>query len=394
MRSVNLVDPALYAGGDPYRVWAALRRHAPVYRHPATEMPAFWALTRYDDVKEVYRDHETYSSAQGILLRPESDGSDPGGGRTLALTDPPRHRELRSLVERWFATRAVRRLASTMRPTVRDIVDRALDQGECDFVADIAARLPLFVICGLMGVPSADHELIFQLTSQAFGATEPRARSAAHQEILRYFVALIQKRRRSPSNDLVSALVHGRVEGRPLEADDILLNCDNLLVGGTENVRLAAAGGMEVFLQHPDQWHRLGEEPHLMAPAVEEVLRWTSSATHIMRTATRQARLREHTIEPGDRVVLWIPSANRDESVFDEPDRFDIGRTPNRHLALGAGRHFCVGSVLARAELTVLFTELRQRVADVEPAGAPVRLSSIVVNGLERLPVRLRAAGR
>ncbi|WP_283775783.1 cytochrome P450 [Rhizomonospora bruguierae] len=213
---MNLVDPELYASGDPYRIWAVLRRHAPVYRHPATEMPAFWAVTRYDDVKEVYRDHETYSSARGILLRPERDGPDPGGGRTLALTDPPRHRELRSLVERWFATRAVRGLADTMRPAVR-----------------------------------------------------------------------------------------------------------------------------------------------------------------------------EHEIEPGDRVVLWIPSANRDERVFDEPDRFDIGRRPNRHLALGAGRHFCLGSVLARAELTLLFTELRRRAARIEPAGPPVRLRSIVVNGLERLPVRL-----
>ncbi|MFF5261696.1 cytochrome P450 [Actinomadura viridis] len=391
MGLINLVDPELYADGDPYHVWAWLRAHAPAYWHRPSEMPGFWALTRYDDVKSVYRDHETFSSAKGILLRPTAQGVDPGGGRTLALTDLPRHRELRSLVDRWFTTRAVRGLENTMRSIVEEVVGGAVRRGECDFVNDIAARLPLYVICRLMGVPSTDRETIFQLTSQAFGAGDANVRSLAHQEIIRYFIALIEKRRRAPSHDLISALVHGRVAGRPLDIEDILLNCDNLLVGGTENVRLAAAGGMQAFLSHPDQWRMLAASPDLMASAVEEVLRWTSSATHIMRTATRTIQLHGHTIEEGDRVVLWNPSANRDERIFEHPDRFDITRRPNRHLSLGAGRHFCIGSVLARAEISALFAELHRQVQTIEAAGPAVRLRSIVVNGLEELPVRLHA---
>ncbi|WP_433374775.1 cytochrome P450 [Streptosporangium sp. CA-115845] len=390
--SIDLVDPELYAHGDPYPVWAWLRLHEPVYRHRATTMPSFWAITRYDDVKAVYRDHETFSSAQGILLRPASQGSDPGGGRTMALTDPPRHHQLRSLVDRWFTTRAVRGMDGGMRSVAGEVVERALRLEECDFVADIAARLPLYVICRLMGIPAEDREFLFQLTSQAFGAGDANARSIAHQEIIRYFIGLIEKRRRAPANDLVSMLVHGRVEGRPLTIEDILLNCDNLLVGGTENVRLATAGGMQAFIEHPEQWRSLGTSPDLMASAVEEILRWTSSATHIMRTATRRVRLHGRTIEEGDRVVLWNPSANRDSQIFQRPDRFDITRQPNRHLALGAGRHFCIGSVLARAEMSALFSELRRQVGRVEPTGPAVRLSSIVVNGLEKLPVRLHPA--
>jgi cytochrome P450 len=390
--SIDLVDPDLYAHGDPYPVWAWLRAHAPVYRHRATTMPGFWAITRYDDVKAVYRDHETFSSAQGILLRPAFQGSDPGGGRTLALTDPPRHRRLRSLVDRWFTTRAVRGIDGSMRSIAGEVVERALRLEECDFVTDIAARLPLYVICRLMGIPAEDREFLFELTGQAFGAGNAHARSGAHQEIIRYFIGLIERRRRAPANDLVSALVHGRVEGRPLTIEDILLNCDNLLVGGTENVRLATAGGMQAFIEHPEQWRSLVASPDLMLSAVEEILRWTSSATHIMRTATRRVPLHGHTIEAGDRVVLWNPSANRDSQVFPRSDRFDITRQPNRHLALGAGPHFCIGSVLARAEMSALFSELHRQVERVEPAGPAVRLSSIVVNGLERLPVRLHPA--
>ncbi|WP_282701153.1 cytochrome P450 [Streptomyces sp. CC219B] len=386
---INLVDPDLYAYGDPFASWRVLRREDPVYWHRPTDLPGFWALTRYDDIRAVYRDAETFSSANGILLRPESDGPDPGGGRTLALTDPPRHQQIRALVAHWFDTRSVRRLEADMRSTVRDVIMRAAEQETCDFVTEIAARLPLYVICGLMGVPDSERELVFALTKQAFGAQDARSRSVAHQEIMRYFIGLMFERRQNPSDDLVSLLVTGMVDGRPLIDEDVLLNCDNLLVGGTENVRLAVSGGMQAFLEHPDQWRRLGTDPGLLPTAVEEVLRWTSSATHIMRTATRPVELHGRTIEAGDRVTLWNPSANRDERVFDAPDRFDITRRPNRHIALGSGEHFCIGALLARAEMKVLFSELLDCLDTIEPAGPAIRLSSIVVNGLERLPVRM-----
>ncbi|MFB6809180.1 cytochrome P450 [Streptomyces sp. NPDC056387] len=389
--SVNLVDPELYATGDPHPVFRWMRDNDPVRWHGATEYPGFWSITRYDDIRAVYGDARVFSSAQGILLRPQGHGQDPGGGRTLALTDPPHHKALRTLVADWFTTRSVRALEDAMREAVRAVLTRAAGLGTCDFVTDVAARLPLYVICRLMGVPAHEQEMLFSLTSQAFGAGEPETRSIAHQQIMAYFVELMYRRMDEPADDLVSALVNGEVDGELLSEEDILLNCDNLLVGGTENVRLAVAGGMQTFLDRPADWERLRADRSLMPTAVEEVLRWTSTATHIMRTVTEPVLLRERQLEPGDRVVMWTPSANRDERYFENPDTFDIARRPNRHLALGAGEHFCLGAMMTRTEMRILFTELLDSPFSIEQSGPAVPLRSIVVNGLESLPVRFTA---
>ncbi|GGZ23524.1 cytochrome P450 [Streptomyces avidinii] len=386
---INLVDPGLYSHGDPFVQWRWLRANDPVYWHPPTELPGFWALTRYEDVRTAYRDAETFSSAQGILLRPADHGADPGGGRTLALTDAPRHRQLRGLVDEWFAVRSVRALEHEMTDITRRIVDKALEQGSCDFVTDVAARVPLYVICKMMGVPESDWEHLYDLTSQAFAAGDPLERRFAHLNILGYFEELQAEKAARPGDDLVSVLATGTVDGERLSPDDVILNCDNLLVGGTENTRIAAAGGMLAFLEHPDQWQLLVDEPTLLPSAVEEVMRWTSTATHILRTATRKTEIHGRTIEAGDRVVFWLPSANRDETVFDSPDSFVIARKPNRHLALGFGEHFCLGSMLARVELRLLYGELLDRNVRVELDGAPTLLDSIVVNGPAKLPVKL-----
>ncbi|MET7350965.1 cytochrome P450 [Streptomyces mirabilis] len=386
---INLVDPGLYAHGDPFVQWRWLRANEPVYWHPPTELPGFWALTRYEDVRTAYRDAETFSSAQGILLRPEAHGTDPGGGRTLALTDAPRHRQLRGLVDEWFAVRSVRRLEYEMAEITRSIVDKALRQGNCDFVADVAARVPLYVICKMLGVPESDWEYLYDLTSQAFAAGDPLTRRFAHLNILGYFETLQAEKAARPGDDLVSVLATGDIDGERLSPDDVILNCDNLLVGGTENTRIAAAGGMLAFLDHPEQWRQLVADPALLPSAVEEVLRWTSTATHIMRTAARTTEIHGRKIETGDRVVFWLPSANRDETVFDAPGSFTITRKPNRHLALGFGEHFCLGGMLARVELRLLYGELLDRSVRVEHDGPPKLLDSIVVNGPERLPVRL-----
>jgi cytochrome P450 len=386
---VNLVDPELYSHGDPYTVWRWLRENDPVHWHPEGELPGFWALTKYHDIYTVYRDTETFSSARGILLRPAEYGADPGGGKTLALTDPPRHRQLRALVDNWFTVRSVRIMADEMRAVAHEVVQRALEYGKCDFVTEIAARVPLYVICQLMGVPKTDWEYIFALTRNAFGGIDASTRSLAHLDILEYFTDLAEARAKSPGDDLVSALANAEIDGRKLTTSEILLNCDNLLVGGTENTRIVAAGGMLAFLQYPGEWQALRADPELLPGAVEEVLRWTSTATHIMRTATRPAVIGDAQIAEGDRVTLWLPSANRDEDVFAAPDQFDVRRRPNRHLALGSGEHFCLGGMLARVELRLLYQELLESTESVELDGDPVRLSSIVVNGLERLPVRL-----
>ena len=386
---INLTDPNLYSHGDPYAQWRWLREHEPVYWHPPAELPGFWALTKYDDARAVYRDPATFSSAGGILLRPENYGDDPGGGSTLALTDPPHHRQLRAVVDDWFSPRSVRALEVEMRDVARDVIIQALDRERCDFVTDIAARIPLYVICKMMGVPRSEWERLFTLTNEAFGAGDAPERRLAHLEILQYFESLVNVRTKCPADDIVSVLATAQIDGRKLTLDEIILNCDNLLVGGTENTRIAASGGMLAFLQHPDQWQALSTEPALLHSAVEEVFRWTSTATHIMRTATRPVTLRGRQIKAGERVTLWNPSANRDESVFADPDRFNIYRMPNRHLALGTGEHFCLGGTLGRAELRLIYEELVRNIERIELDGTPVMLSSIVVNGLEHLPVRL-----
>ena len=385
---INLADPHLYSHGDPYAVWRWLREHDPVYWHPPAELPGFWALTKYDDIRTVYRDPASFSSAGGILLRPDSYGDDPGGGRTLALTDPPRHRQLRALVDEWFSPRSVRVLEAEMREVARDVIMQALERGACDFVVDIAARIPLFVICSMMGVPKNEWERLFALTTEAFGAGEALQQRFAHLEILQYFEDLAKVRAKSPANDLVSVLATAEVDGTKLTPDEILLNCDNLLVGGTENTRIAASGGMLAFIQHPDQWQALSGEPALLHSAVEEVLRWTSTATHIMRTTTRPVTIHGRRIEAGERVTVWNPSANRDEDVFDDADRFIVDRKPNRHMALGTGEHFCLGGTLGRAELRLIYEELLRNTERIELDGTPVMLNSIIVNGPEHLPVR------
>ena len=384
-----LTDPALHAEGDPHEVWRWMRRRVPVHRHPATDLPAFWSLTRYEDVRTVYRDPAVFSSRHGVLLRPVDRGEDPGGGMTLALTDPPRHKQLRAVVADWFSTRAVRDLEESMRGSIRAIVDQVLREGTCDFVHDVAGRLSMYLIGSIMGVPARDHELLFRWTNEAF---EAGISLAGHQELMQYFIGLIEQRTAEPTDDLVSALLGGMVADELLTEEEILLNCENI-VGATENGRLAIAGGMLAFLQHPEQWQRVVDDVELLPSAVEEVLRWTSSANHSMRTVTRDVVIGGQEIAAGEQVVLWVPSANRDEDVFTDPDRFDVGRTPNRHLALGVGEHFCLGAPLARLQMRLLFGELLERSVHVELCGPVHRVRSIAVAGPEVVPVRLRQGG-
>ncbi|MET8849703.1 cytochrome P450 [Amycolatopsis sp. NPDC004625] len=380
-----LADPRTHAAGDAPAIWRWMREHAPVHWHEPGHLPGFWSLTRYDDVRAAYRDPRTFSSRHGVLLRPAELGQDPGGGMTLALTDPPRHKQLRAVVADWFTARSVRGLEEAMRRAVKDVLARALERGECDVVHDIAGRLSISVIGHLMGVPEEDHEALFRWTNEAFAA---HISLAAHQELMRYFIALMDRRMTDPGDDLVSMLIGGTIDDRLLTEEEILLNCENL-VGATENGRLALAGGVLALLRYPGQWAKLVADPGLLPTAVEEILRWTSSATHSMRTATAPVELGGHRIEAGDRVVLWVPSANRDETVFAHPDRFDVARKPNRHLAFGGGEHFCLGAVLARAQMRILFGEFLGTVAEFELTG-PVRpVASINVGGPETLPIRL-----
>jgi cytochrome P450 len=381
----RLVDPELHATGESHALWRWMREHAPVYHHPPTDLPGFWSLTRYDDIRAAYRDPRVFSSGRGVLLRPTRYGEDPAGGLTLALTDLPRHKQLRSVMADWFTERSIRSMEEYVRSATRAVLARTVDRGECDFVHDVVGRLSMYVIGHILGVPEDDLEDLFQWTNEAF---EAGVSLAGHQQLMQYFIELMYQRMAEPTDDLVSGLLIGTADGELLSEEEVLLNCENL-VGATENGRLALAGGMLAFLQHPDQWQRLRDDRRLLPSAVEEMLRWTSSATHSMRTATETTAVRGQRIEAGDRVVLWIPSANRDEDVFAEPDHFDIARGPNRHLALGVGEHFCIGSTLARAEMRILFSDLLDTAHRIEQSGPLLAVQSIAVSGPETLPVRI-----
>jgi cytochrome P450 len=267
-------------------------------------------------------------------------------------------------------------------------------------VGELAVRLPTWAVFELLAVPAADRDELARRPAAAFDDADEtpagdRGRAAAHAAIFGYFTDLVRRRRAAPGDDVVSALLRADVSGRPLSDEDVVLNCDGLLNGGLETVPHAVSGALLALAGQPDAVRRLAADPGLLGPAVEEVLRWTSPAMQAMRTATADVALGPATVRQGERVVVWLPSANRDESVFPDADAVRLDRRPNPHLAFGAGPHHCVGAGLARLELRCLLAALTRLVAGVEVVGTPVRRPSSFLHGLARLDVRLtpRAAG-
>lgn len=393
----DLSDPALYSDGDPEAVWRYLRANAPLVWVPRAR-GGFWAVTGYALARTVLRDAERFSSEGGMRLDADPRSVAASAGRMLIVTDPPRHASLRRTMNTGFNPRTLRRIEQSMRRVVRDAVDKALAAGECDLV-ELAAALPVAVVCDLLGVPAADRDFMLAMTRDAFGSDGQTAGIQAHSALLVYYSDLVRRRRREPADDLVSTMIAGVVEGRPLTDVDVMLNCDGLISGGNETTRHATVGGLLALYGHAGQLDRLRAEPALLPTAVAEVLRWTSPALHVLRTATTECELAGQTIRAGDRVTVWIPSANRDEDVFEQADTFRIDRADNRHLTFATGTHTCIGAALATAEVRVMIEEMSRRVAEVQPLAPPRRLRSNLIRGYQSAPVRLvertdRAADR
>lgn len=393
----DLTDPGLYAHGDPDALWARLRAADPVPWTEGRDGPGFYSVLRHADAVAVYRDAATFSSERGMVLGADVGPGDPAGGRMLVVTDPPRHTALRKVVNRVFTPRVMERLAGAVRERVAALLGRASGEGGCEFVDDVAARLPVSVICDLLGLPPSDQDWMYHLTSTAFGggdpagaaAVSPGERGEAYGEMFDYYRELAGQRRARPGEDLVSVLVSGTVDDRPLDVEEVLLNCTNLIIGGNETTRHAASGGVLALMADPDAWRRLRADPALVPRAVEEILRWTTPGMHAMRTAVVDAEVGGRAIPAGSRVVVWNAAANRDEAVFDRPQEFVPERTPNRHIAFGQGGHHCLGAALARLELHQLVAGLRERVSALEPVGEVERVRSCVLRGIRRLPMRL-----
>ena len=398
---IDLNNFDLFFHGDPYAAWKVLREQAPVHWNTKDDT-GYWSITTYQDALAVYRNPYTFSSQRGIALNygltdEESMAQEAGFGQMLIVTDPPRHTRMRQIINKRFTRAALAPEEPHIRAIAREIIDSVAARGECDFVVDVAARLPTAVICEMMGIPKADWDMMFTVANMSIGTHDPEYQidgdalatgRQAQMNCFNYFLNGIGERRKNPGPDLVSALVHGEIDGEKLTDMEILFNCFLLIIGGQETTRNATSGGMLALMESPEQRERLTWDRSLLPTAIEEVLRYTSPITHLMRTATRDVEMRGQRIKAGDRVVIWNPSANRDPLQFPDPDRFDITRTPNEHLALGHGEHFCLGANLARLELRVMFDEVLTRLPGLEQAGNVQRLYSNFVAGIKHMPVR------
>lgn len=424
---LNLNDPELFLRNGAHELLRYLRREDPVHWNPGGETwNGFWSITKYEDILFVSRNPETFISSRGITgpgIRPEAMAAvmaaDPaqaaqatGGGNVSIITmDPPRHVKMRRLVNKGFTPRAVNSMEDKIRQIATDILDEIADRGSCDFVLEVASQLPLAVICGMMGVEKKDWPLMFETTNKVLGSGDPeyqtevpeaeRGTGAASRQtvmlgvmtMMNYFRNTLEDRRARPrDDDLVSILLEAEVDGEKLTEGDILAFCFLLILAGNETTRNAISGGPQVLCEHPDQKARLLNDMSLIEPALEEILRWTSPLHHMARTATADVQIRGKQIKSGDRVLMWYPSANRDEDIFAEPYTFDITRSPNEHLAFGIGEHFCLGAGFARKELKVMFEELFRRFPNIELDGPPERLRSNFINGIKHLPVRYTPA--
>ena len=397
MAEVQLGNPDSFVNGVPHDTFRLLRREAPLYRERLPDGTEFWALTKYHDVVAASSDYATFSSAKGTNIEEQ------GGGTQLMMVnmDPPRHTKLRALISKGFTPKMVRALEPHVREITTAIVDNVARRGECDFVTEVAAELPLQVIAELIGIPIEERHLVFEWSNQMIGLGDPEygnsmeVATKAANAMFAYADKLASERRQNPKSDVVSVLLGAEVDGEqltPLEFNVFFLL---LAVAGNETTRNLISGGMLALIEHPGQRQRLLHDPTLIPTAVEEMLRWVTPVMYFRRTATRDTEIRGQKIREGEKVTLWYISANRDEEVFPEADRFDVGRTPNEHIAFGAGGpHFCLGNSLARLEIQIMFEELLRWLPDITLAGPVARLRSNFISGIKHMPVTFTPEGR
>ncbi|MFE9799218.1 cytochrome P450 [Streptomyces goshikiensis] len=396
-RDIDLSDPAQHAKHDLGAFWRQLRHEAPVAWHPLGQEPGgFWVVSTHRAAIEVYRDSDRFTSRHGNVLATLLNGGDSAGGLMLAVSDGPRHQEIRRELLRSFSHSALAPIRERTTAAVRSLVRRAVAAGTCDFASEVAARIPLAAICDLLEVPEERRDFLYSQASKALAADAPFATDEdarlARNEILLLFAQIVRGRRSTPSEDTVLGSLL-RLTGPPLRltTEELLFNCYSLLLGGDETTRLTMIGTVREFAADPVLWHRLRDGEVSVGTAVDELLRWTTPAMHGGRTATQDTVLEGRRIAAGDLVVVWNNSANFDEAQFTEPDRLDLGRTPNRHLAFAHGPHYCLGVALAKIELTALLEALVEQVDDITLTGEPKRIYSNFLSGYHSLPVRLTA---
>jgi methyl-branched lipid omega-hydroxylase len=403
---IRLGDIEQWMRPDREGIFAKLRAERPVSFHeepvPPPEMdipqgPGFWAVTRYADVMQVSRDPDAFHSAPTSTIGDMPAEIAEWLGSMINM-DAPKHTKLRLIVNRGFTPRQIARIEESVRTQAKEIVDRVAPLGECDFVSEFAAALPLQIICDMMGIPRSDTQHIFELTNVILGVGDPEYVQTLEQlmeagmGLFQYGLALAEDRLANPRDDITTALMQAEIEdenGRHrLTAGELGSFFLLLVVAGNETTRTAISHGMKMLTEHPDQRKLWVDDFEAVSPtAVEEIVRWSTPVINFRRTATRDTVVGGQDIKEGQKIVMFYNSANRDERAFDDPFHFDVLRTPNEHFGFGAGGpHFCLGANLARREIRVMFEELLRRLPDIEVTGEPDMLQSSFIHGIKRMP--------
>ncbi len=397
----EIVDPVYYGRyGYPHASWAWLRRYAPVARFEPPGMLPFWAITKYEDCGAILRDYKRFQIAPRLAVFPEAQfKTDEFPFRHLLNMDPPEHGKYRTLLSHQFTPRRLESKRPAVRRIVDDLLDALVDRPEFDFVESVAAILPLAVIAEMLGLPREDWDHLFHLSNALLGASDPRYQEGtsteetarrATQEMFDYFRAISEARRRSPRDDITTALATAQIDGAPIPEWELLSYFALLIVAGNETTRNATSGGLLALMDNRAELEKLRNDPTLIPAAVEEIVRWVSPVIQFCRTPVEDITIRGTTIRAGESCCIFYASANRDEDVFADPFGFHVDRSPNDHYGFGIGVHFCLGANLARLELQEAFRGLVERLESIELAAPVERMHSSFVGGITRLPVRCR----
>ncbi len=398
---IDLSDHDIFVEEVPYAAFEALRREDPVHWNPEPgEGRGFWAVTRYEDIRTVHRDPATFSSEIGGTSLDDLEPEQVEARKSMIDMDPPHHDQLRAIVNKRFTPRAVKVWEDQVRGVAGKVLDDALPQGEFDFVAAVSSEIPMQVFAEIMGIPHEERRTIIDLGDRLLGSQDPEFQvepeevdpllpfsSPVALEMFEFGRRLAAARKEHPQDDIVTQLAFEGLTQREFDVYFLLL-----ATAGNETTRHTITHGLLTLLENPDQLDRLRREPQLFATMADEMLRWATPVHHFRRTAAVDTELGGSEIKAGDKVTTWFVSGNRDEDAFDQPASFDVGRSPNRHMAFGPGGvHHCLGAHLARLEIRISFEELLARGVEIELAGPPERLRSNFFNGIKRLPVRVTA---
>jgi cytochrome P450 len=401
LEDVLVTERELWPDGPPHELFKEMRSRCPVHwTSKITEYPeedGYWSITRADDVRAVSLDWETYSSAHGITALTNAIMPVDLISAMFIGMDPPKHDRLKQLFQRGFTPKRIAAHEGEIRAITVEVLDRLDGRETCDLVTDVAQPVVSRVIHSFMGIPPEDDEIWARLMNNMLGAGDPDMNPEGVESVMQRDVPemfercrqLIEQRREHPTDDLTSVLVHAEVDGERLEEHEIVMGFFLLVAAGNDSTKATYCAAMRALMEHPEQKQLLLDDPGLAPSAVEESLRLYPAFAHFRRTATEDTELNGQTIHKGDKVVMWYVSSNRDETRYENPDRFEAARNPE-HQAFGAGgRHFCLGAALARLELKVLLEETLARYPQIELNGTPLYAESPFINQLKTLPVKL-----